>query len=786
MGLHLEHCFGSLFVISKAISMTPTTKIAFSFIAFWVCVSCEKKKEPAEEASRVNSDNILYRLNDHVGAETCAECHQEAHGKWKESHHYHAMELPSEQTVRADFNNSIFENYGVTTKFFRDGEKYLVETENQEGEMEVFEVAYTFGWEPLQQYLVKFPDGRMQVLPTCWDVEKEEWYHLYPDERIAPSDPLFWTRSLQNWDHMCADCHSTNLRKKFDDATQTFSTAYSEINVSCESCHGPGREHVEHARAGNGFTGMPNFALADINSSNVAQIEACAKCHARRSFVYPGHHAGNSFLDHFLPEVVEPWSPDMQVPTYHVDGQIDDEVYVYGSYTQSKMFHQGVKCNDCHDSHTVKLHSYDNQLCTRCHVPTDKNPLGFDTPAHHFHPMDTAGAKCVECHMPHKTYMGIDKRRDHSIRIPRPDLSVKFGSPNACNQCHQDKDGQWAADAVTKFKGPNRPKEARHPQAFHAFRTGRPDAEKLLLDTCQDAESPAFTRAGAMLALRQFISDVSFEEAKRSLDSNQSLIRVAALSKLEGLPVSEAFPELVEMLKDPVRSVRTEAARLLSRASPSLFTTKGRKLFESVLEELKLRYTSNLDRPESHLSLGILAENQNLPQEAEDYYRQAIRREDTYVPARMNLATLLNKRGRNKEAEKWLREAARLQPTWGQIHYSLGLLLAENPQRIPESIRSLERAAAYWQDNPRVHNNLAIAYWQNGQFDQAIHSFRSAIQLHPSNPEYLQNLVQLLSQQQRWAEAVPYAENMVQLLPENQEVISSLSLIKQRALETGE
>ena len=786
MGLHLEHCFGPLFVISKAISMTPTTKIAFTFIAFWVCVSCEKKKEPAEEASRVNSDNILYRLNDHVGAEACAECHQEAHGKWKESHHYHAMELPSEQTVRADFNNSVFENYGVTTKFFRDGEKYLVETENQEGEMEVFEVAYTFGWEPLQQYLVKFPDGRMQVLPTCWDVEKEEWYHLYPDERIAPSDPLFWTRSLQNWDHMCADCHSTNLRKKFDDATQTFSTAYSEINVSCESCHGPGREHVEHARAGNGFTGMPNFALADINSSNVAQIEACAKCHARRSFVHPGHHAGNSFLDHFLPEVVEPWSPDMQVPTYHVDGQIDDEVYVYGSYTQSKMFHQGVKCTDCHDSHTVKLHSYDNQLCTRCHVPTDKNPLGFDTPAHHFHPMDTAGAKCVECHMPHKTYMGIDKRRDHSIRIPRPDLSVKFGSPNACNQCHQDKDAQWAAETVTKFKGPNRPKEARHPQAFHAFRTGRPDAEKLLLDTCQDAESPAFTRAGAMLALRQFISDVSFEEAKRSLDSNQSLIRVAALSKLEGLPVSEAFPELVEMLEDPVRSVRTEAARLLSRASPSLFTTKGRKLFESVLEELKLRYTSNLDRPESHLSLGILAENQNLPQEAEDYYRQAIRREDTYVPARMNLATLLNKRGRNKEAEKWLREAARLQPTWGQIHYSLGLLLAENPQRIPESIRSLERAAAYWQDNPRVHNNLAIAYWQNRQFDQAIHSFRSAIQLHPSNPEYLQNLVQLLSQQQRWAEAVPYAENMVQLLPENQEVMSSLSLIRQRALETGE
>ncbi len=758
--------------------MIFSVKIILINIVLWVCVSCEKKQSFNSVESSSETNNELYRLNDHVGSTSCAECHQEAHSKWKESHHFHAMELPNDQTVRADFNNSIFVNYGVTTKFFRQGDKYLVETENQSGDMEVFEVAYTFGWEPLQQYLVKFPDGRMQVLPTCWDVEKKEWYHLYPDEKIANSDPLFWTRSLQNWDHMCADCHSTNLRKKFDNTSQSFSTAYSEINVSCESCHGPGREHVELARRGSDFKEMPSFALADVNSTNIAQIETCAKCHARRSFVHPGHHAGSSFLDHFLPEVVQPWSPDMQVPTYHVDGQIDDEVYVYGSYVQSKMFHQGVKCVDCHDPHTVKLHTYDNQLCTRCHVPNDKNPLGFDSPSHHFHPMGTEGAKCVECHMPHKTYMGIDDRRDHSIRIPRPDLSVRFGSPNACNQCHQDKNPQWAADAITKFKGPDRAKEVRHPEAFHAFRTGRPEAEKLLLDTCRDLESPAFTRAGAMLALRRFISDISFEEAKRNLDSNQSVIRVAALSKLEGMPVSEIYPELVKVLSDPIRSVRTEAARLLSRAPHALFSPSEFKLFRKVFEELKLRYVSNLDRPESNLSLGILAENQNLPLEAEKHYRQAIRREDTYVPARMNLATLLSRRGKSKEAESFLREAARLQPTWGQIHYSLGLLLAEDEKRIPEAIRSLERASAYWQENPRVFNNLAIAYWKNGKVEDAINSFRQAIGLQPDNPEFLQNLVQLLLQSQKWNEALPYAEKIVQLVPNDPQYISWLSEIK--------
>ena len=749
---------------------------AYALISFFI-FSCSKGGDDEKDPS-TSSELGSYRLDEYVGSSTCAECHAEAHAKWEESHHYHAMELPSPETVRADFNNTEFVNYGVTSKFFMKGEKYMVETNNQQGEMEVFEIAYTFGWEPLQQFLVKFPDGRMQVLPTCWDVEKKEWYHLYPDEKIAHDDPLFWTRSMQNWDHMCADCHSTNLRKKFDDSTQTFATAYSEMNVACESCHGPGRDHVEFAKAGKGWGGLENFGFVDVNSTNIAQIETCAKCHARRGFVHPGHHAGSKFLDHFLPEVTQPWSPDMSVPTYHVDGQIDDEVYVYGSYIQSKMFHQGVKCVDCHDPHTVKLHTYTNQLCTRCHVPNEKNPTGFDTPAHHFHQNGTEGAKCVECHMPEKTYMGIDARRDHSIRIPRPDLSVVHGSPNACNKCHSDKNAQWAADAIEQRKGKERPKEVRHPEAFHAFRTGKPEAEDLLIKVCQDPDSPAFTRAGAMLALRRFISDASFEEARKNLDSNQSVIRVAAVSKLENLPQEQSHPSLVRMLNDPIVSVRTEAARILSRSAPTLFSASDLKLFRKVFRELKQRYEHNLDRPESHLSLGILAENQGDPILAEEHYRSAIKRESTFVPARMNLATLLSRRGRNREAEKLLREAIRYQPTWGQAYYSLGLLQAEDKTRLVEATRNLEKAAAYGGENPRIFHNLAIAYWQQDKVEPAVASFRRAIELVPENPEYLQNLIQLLMQKGRWTDALKHARQMSKLLPGNAQVASLISQIE--------
>ena len=277
------------------------------------------------------------------------------------------------------------------------------------------------------------------------------------------------------------------------------------------------------------------------------------------------------------------------------------------------------------------------------------------------------------------------------------------------------------------------------------------------------------------------MSEASFEEARRNLDANDSVVRVAAVSKLENLSDIDAHKDLVSMLSDPTRSVRTEAARILARIPETFFTLEELNLFQKVFDELKLRYTSNLDRPESHLSLGIMAENRNDPEQAEKHYRQAVRRESTYVPARMNLATLLSRRGRNQEAEKILREAANLQPTWGQVHYSLGLLLAEDRKRLSEAIRSLERASAYWNDNPRVFNNLAIAYWQSDKIEDAANSFLQAIRLQPENPEFLQNIVQLLVQRGRWVDALPHARNMVRLLPENQQAKAFLAQIERNA-----
>lgn len=388
--------------------------------------------------------------------------------------------------------------------------------------------------------------------------------------------------------------------------------------------------------------------------------------------------------------------------------------------------------------------------------------------------------------MPQKTYMGIDARRDHSLRVPRPDLSVKYGTPNACNKCHQDQSASWAADWVVKWKGPNRPREVRHPEAFDALRTGKPGAEQLLLSTVRDAEAPAFTRAGALLGLRAFVSEVVFSEARRNLKDADPIVRTAAISQLEQLPAQLAKKDLIPMLDDPVRSVRTEAARVLSRLPSRGFSSSTRRDFRAALAELKERYFANLDRPEANLSLGILAENQGDPRAAEKHYREAIQREDTFVPARMNLATLLNAQSRNKEAEQLLREVNKLEPSWAQAFYSLGLLIAETPRRIPEAADALRKATRLEKGFARAHYNLGLCLWKMGKLDDAAVEFGKASSIEPINPLYPSNVARMYADAGRWKDALPFAETAAKLSFGNPEAQIFLHFVREKAAFQGE
>jgi hypothetical protein len=440
----------------------------------------------------------------YIGRESCKECHEREYELYQGSDHDLAMDLATDETVLADFN-SLYEQHGIETRFFRQDGKFMVNTEGVDGEISDFEIKFVFGFRPLQQYLIKFPGGAYQMLPFCWDTRPageggQRWFHIYDQERIPPHDILYWTHITQNWNYMCSECHSTNVRKGFNPKTGTYHTSWSEIDVSCESCHGPGSVHVEWARiveqGGNpeAFSDMglmirlkdqdnaswvfnmeTGTAKRSVPRTDRTLVDMCARCHARRAIISENYTYGKSLLDTHSPALLEEG-------LYFADGQILEEVYVYASFLQSKMYQNGVVCKDCHESHSGKVFVHSNALCYRCHLAEKYGSRG-----HHFHDPEKEGSSCLECHMPERTYMVIDPRRDHSIRIPRPDLSDKLKSPNACIKCHNDKSNQWASDWCQKWYGDPDKNGPHYGEIFWAGRQAYPEALPELIRLANDA-----------------------------------------------------------------------------------------------------------------------------------------------------------------------------------------------------------------------------------------------------------------------------------------------------------
>jgi predicted CXXCH cytochrome family protein len=702
-----------------------------------------------------------------VDDNACAECHLQAFDQWSGSHHERAMQRADESTVLGDFNDARFTHAGRTSRFFRSNDRFLVNTDGPDGQLSDFEIAYTFGVEPLQQYLIALPGGRLQALSIAWDTNKGRWIHLYPDESIGSEDGLHWTKRSQNWNLMCADCHSTDFQKNYDLASNSYNSTWHAISVGCQACHGPGQAHVDWAR-GERAADSPGYAntalVVDFKGNGSRdQVDTCARCHARRHAVSTGYEHGSPLHDHFMPEL-------LREDLYHADGQILEEVYVYGSFLQSKMYRAGVGCSDCHNPHSLKLRRPGNALCLQCHQeqPDPRFPTlpakAYDTPAHHFHALDSTGAQCVNCHMPAKVYMVVDPRRDHSFRIPRPDLSVKLATPNACNACHTDQSARWAADTVRKWYGPEQEQTPHYAEAIAAGRSRSAAAPAKLDALARDPRQPAIVRATALDLLGPYgpAGAATMMEALRDSDP---LVRATAVRGFAFVPPEQRLASIAPLLNDPIRAVRSEAARVLASVPSTQLSETQRRAFESALAEYQATQHMNSDWPSAHLNLAVVQTNQGRAALAEQSYQTAIRLDPDFLPARVNLANLYNALGRNKDAERTLREAIEGAPDEGELHYSLGLLLAEE-QRLEDSALALGEAARLLPERARVHYNYGLALQQLGRIEAAEPELLEAHRLNRVDPSVLQALVSLYAQQRQWDRAYPYAERLVRLYPD--------------------
>jgi tetratricopeptide (TPR) repeat protein len=708
-----------------------------------------------------------------VGSRKCMDCHKKEYNNWEDSHHDHAMDTADNRTVLGDFKNALFESHGTTSRFYRKEGKFFVHTRGQDGQMGDYEITHTFGWYPLQQYLVPFPGGRLQCLPIAWDVKEKKWYHLYPDQPIEPKDWLYWTNAGQNWNGMCAECHSTNLKKNYELRTDTYRTTWSEIDVGCEACHGAGSRHVEWAE-------LPDMARPHVENYDLVVktsrlgsrdlVELCAPCHARRAILGDYTHAEPDLLDSLLPSLLTP-------ELYFPDGQILGEVYVYGSFTQSKMYHRDVRCSDCHDVHSAKLIQEGNDLCRQCHRADE-----YDTKEHHFHkkkgeegkPIRSAdgrvlfdigsGAECVQCHMPGRTYMGIDYRPDHSFRIPRPDLSVKIGAPNACNRCHIDKTAEWSDEIISKWYGPGR--RLHYGAVIEAGRERKPEVDQDLIRLSVDTLYPVIVRATALSLLQAFPGEETTRTYELALMDDEALIRRTAVESLNVSDMDRRLGLIAPLLYDPVKAVRIQAASKLAGEPAGHLDTKQKSVFGRALNEFVASMEYSGDFAFGRYNLGNLYTAQNRTEDAVQNYRAAIKIDDLFYPAKVNLAMLYNRLGENDKAEALLREVVTAHAGLYDIAYSLGLLLAEKKQW-DEAAVYLKRAAKGMPERARVHYNLGLLLDYLQKDNEAEQAFLKALELDPADMDYLRAGGEFYLKRRRFKEAKRIAEQMISKHPES-------------------
>ena len=737
----------------------------------------------------------------YIGVEVCAGCHQTQAERWKTSHHALAMEKATSATVRGDFSGVSVENFGVISTFSRAGDKFMVRTDGPDGGLRDYEITYTFGVDPLQQYLIGFPDGRYQVLGLAWDTRPKEnggqrWFHLYPDQKLVPGSLLHWTGRDQNWNYQCADCHTTDLKKNFDLSANKYATTWASLGVTCESCHGPGSRHVAWAKTGSNAAPadkatLPDKAVMGLEAwlkatdhgtwrmdpaSGTArrteplvstELNACASCHSRRHLLAKGLAPDAPFLDVALPSLLVPGQ-------YHADGQIDGEVFEYDSFLQSAMHKAGVVCTNCHEPHTAKLRAVGNSLCAQCHLPEK-----FDVTAHHKHESGNPGAQCVNCHMPAKNYMIVHERRDHSIRVPRPDLSVSIGTPNACNQCHTDRPAEWAAKAVAGWYPNGRQTTPHYGTALHAGRIGSVDAERQLDQLILDKTQPAIARATALPLLGRYVSPASTTAIKAAIADPDPMVRMVAAQALPPSPTRPMIDAIMPLLSDPVRAVRVETARVIAEVDPQTMTTEQRSAFAGAYQELINAEMIDADRPESHLNLGLLKTRRQQLNEAETEYRTALRLDPGFVPAMVNLADVHRQRGQDKEGAELLRAAIVIEPNNAAIKHSLGLLLIRQ-RNYTEALPLLRDAASLDPENPRYAYVYAVALHSSGSAAEAREVLARAHTTHPTDRNVLSGLIAFERDSGDVAAALAHAQELAVLEPRNPQIRALVGDLQKR------
>ena len=454
-----------------------------------------------------------------------------------------------------------------------------------------------------------------------------------------------------------------------------------------------------------------------------------------------------------------------------------EEIYNYLPFRQSRMFAAGVTCSDCHDPHSAALRAPGDGVCGQCHMASK-----YESVSHRHHESVSGSIPCASCHMPERKYMIVDRRHDHSFRIPRPDQSAKLGTPNACNDCHTDKPAQWAASAVETWYGPQRKGFQTYAEAFHSAWTRQADAEKLLGQVASDRNVPAVARASALTALSAYLSPANVNLAQKGLADSDPMVRGGALSMLEGVPANQLWPLVSPLLSDPIAGVRIRAVSLLAGVPTASQPGADRESFDRAAAEFLAAQRLNADRPEARTTLANFLAQRGQSAEAETEYKAALKLSPQFTPAAINLADLYRALERGPDGLKVLRETVTAVPQDAGLHYAFGLALIRQKQN-DEALAELRRATELAPDQSQYAYVYAVGQHSAGHVEDAITTLKENLNKHPVDRQTLQALITFNRDAGNIASALDYAQRLARSAPEDRRIADLVEGLK-RQLES--
>lgn len=676
-------------------------------------VGCsDQPEEQSESAPETFPTSHALERQKLIGPESCVDCHSDEVESWKQSHHAHANRPVSVELDRSAFTpaREVVES-GVTYRLSEEDGLFYLDVVQEQASPQRYDIVGVIGTMPLRQYLAKLPGNKLQTISASYDVVEDRWFDVFAGEDRLPGEWGHWTGQGMNWNANCAYCHTTEYQKNYDFTHNRYESTWTQQGLACAECHTDLEAHVSAARKGE-------YQPVEQTKLSRSQIDQnCASCHSRRDqLTADAFKTGDNFHDHFALSL-----PD-QPGLYHPDGQILDEVFVYGSFMTSRMGHAGISCLDCHNPHTLEpiLPIENNLLCMRCHEAGGGMEAPIIQPVQHsFHAEGSTGNQCVSCHMPKNTYMQVDPRADHGFLHPDPLMTRELGIPNACSQCHADQTVDWAVEHAEAWYGdrleqsPQR-KRARALSQAYAFSE---QALDMLIDLAQDEAIPAWRATYAGLAGNYLPNPEAINFLESLREDPSPMVRTRVTAALGNLENTSAW--LMDTLSDPTRSVRITAARSLTSRGIDIPDTQNDAEWQNYLN-------FHTDRPQVLFMMAMEAAREQRKSEAQTYVARALLLDAANATMYQQAAIILSTAGLNEAATRYLYTGWEKAPNDPQFPYSLGLLAAESGD-LQKAVGFLEETVAMEPQFYRAWYNLSLAYRQLNMPEKAEQAMQRAL-----------------------------------------------------------